>query len=141
MNDSLGNADPIAYNAAYWNGSVWELKKIAVTYNGNQTIAPLKGVFVLTSGEIIFSSGLPYLPQGNGWKLYHLWDMGVLDLNDGSVDRIWGTSINDLYFVGSKGTIVHYQNGSWTKIESGTSTLKIFMISGEILILQQMSMK
>jgi hypothetical protein len=120
MSDTLGNPDPMPYNAAHWSGSDWELKKIVVTYNGNETIAPLKGIFVLPSGEIIFSSGLPYLPQGNGWKLYHLWDMGVLDQNDGSVDRIWGTSINDLYFVGGKGTIVHYQNGSWKKIESGT---------------------
>ncbi|MFZ2324198.1 MAG: glucosyl transferase [Ignavibacteriaceae bacterium] len=124
MNDSLGNPDPIAYNAIYWNGREWKVKKIAVTYNGNQTIAPLKGIFVLPSGEIIFSSGLPYLPQGNGWKLYHLWDMGVLDQNDGSVDRIWGTSLNDLYFAGSKGTIVHYGGSlvGWTKIESGTTT-------------------
>jgi hypothetical protein len=120
LNDSIGTPDPIAFNAAHWDGAEWEIKKIAVTYNGNETIAPLKGIFVLPTGEIIFSSGLPYLPQGNGWKLYHLWDMGVLDENDGSVDRIWGTSTNDLYFVGSKGTIVHYQNGSWTKIESGT---------------------
>ena len=121
MNDSLGYPDPNAYNAIHWNGSEWELKKIAVTYNGNETIAPLKGIFVLQTGEIIFSSGLPYLPQGNSWKLYHLRDMGVLDQNDGSVERIWGTSMNNLYFLGYKGTIVHYQNGIWTKIESGLS--------------------
>jgi hypothetical protein len=129
MNDSLGNPDPICYNAIHWDGFNWEVNKITVAYNGNQTIAPLKGVFVLPSGEIIFSSGLPYLPQGNGWKLYHLWDMGVLDQNDGSVDKIWGTSLNDLYFVGNKGTIVHYQNGSWKKIESGTNA-NIVGISG-----------
>jgi hypothetical protein len=120
MNDSIGNPDPICFNAVNWNGQHWEIKKITVTYNGDQTIATLKGIFVLPNGEIILTSGLPYLPQGNGWKLYHLWDMGVLDENDGSVDRIWGTSINDLYFAGSKGTIVSYQNGNWQKIESGT---------------------
>ncbi|MDP3148078.1 MAG: glucosyl transferase [Ignavibacteria bacterium] len=122
MNDSLGKPDPIAYNAAHWNGSKWEVKKISVLYNGNQTVAPLEGVFALPTGEIIFSSGLPYLPQTDGWKLYHLWDMGVLNQDDGGVSKIWGTSINDLYFVGRKGTIVHYNGNYWKKIESGTTT-------------------
>ena len=129
MNDSLGKPDPIAYNAAYWNGSKWEVKKISVLYNGNQTVAPLKGVFALPTGEIIFSSGLPYLPQTDGWKLYHLWDMGVLNQDDGGVSKIWGTSINDLYFVGEKGTIVHYNGNYWKKIESGTTT-NIYDVSG-----------
>ena len=81
----------------------------------------MKGVFVLQDGKIILSSGVPYLPDGNGgWKLYHLWDMGVLNQNDGSVNHIWGSSIDNLYFAGNKGTIVHYSNGSWQKIESGT---------------------
>ncbi|MBK7498905.1 MAG: hypothetical protein IPI19_07320 [Ignavibacteriales bacterium] len=33
-----------------------------------------------------------------------------------------GSSNNDLYAVGNNGYIAHYQNGSWTKIESGTTT-------------------
>jgi hypothetical protein len=64
------------YNAVHWDGISWELKKIIVDYKGNTTIAPLKSVFVLSDGNIILSSGLPYLPDGlGGWKLYHLWDM------------------------------------------------------------------
>ena len=122
MNDSLGNPDPNAYNAMHWNGSKWEIKKISVLYKDNLTVAPLESVFILPTGEIIFSSGLPYLPQADGWKLYHLWDMGVLSQNDGRVTKIWGTSMNDLYFVGSKGTIVHYDGKNWKKIESGTTT-------------------
>ncbi|MCK9426398.1 MAG: glucosyl transferase [Ignavibacteriaceae bacterium] len=122
MNDSLGIPDPIAYNAVHWDGKEWEVKKISVEYKGNQTVAPLEGVFALPNNQIIFSSGLPYLPQSNGWKLYHLWDMGVLNQDDGGVSKIWGTSINDLYFVGRKGTIVHYDGKSWQKIESGTTT-------------------
>ena len=37
------------------------------------------------------------------------------------MQKIWAGSDNDLYIVGSGGTIVHYSNGNWTKIESGTS--------------------
>ncbi len=130
MNDSTGKHDPFPYNFAKWNGRKWQLRKIAVMYKGNQTIAPLKGVFILQNGEIILSSGLPYLQDNNGgWRLYHLWDMGVLNQNDGSVYHISGTSINDLFFVGNSGTIVHYSNGTWQKRESGT-TLNITDIYG-----------
>ncbi len=108
------------YNAVHWDGNSWELKRILVDYRGQPNFAPLQGVFALPDGKVIFSSGLPYLPSGNHWNLYHLWDMGVLDNEDGGVNSIWGTSIDNLYFVGSKGTIVHYNGSSWTKIESGT---------------------
>ena len=114
--DSTKWIDP--YNAVHWNGQKWELKRIYVNYRGQPSFAPLKGVFALPGGKIIFSSGLPYLPEGDHWKLYHLWDMGILNKNDGSVYSIWGTSINNLYFAGNKGTIVHYNGSKWTKIES-----------------------
>jgi hypothetical protein len=120
LEDTSGSSG--LHNAIHWDGNKWEIIKISVEYNGNQTIARLEGIFVLPSGEIILSSGLPYLPQGNNWRLYHLWDMGILDQDDGGVNRIWGTSMNDLYFVGRKGTIVHYNGSGWTKIESPIGT-------------------
>ena len=117
--DSLGNWVP-PYNAVHWNGSEWEFQRIFVNFRGQPTWVALQGVFALKDGNVIFSSGLPYLPEANGWKLYHLWDMGVLDDEDGSVYRIWGTSLSNLYFAGSKGTIVHYNGSSWQKLDSGT---------------------
>ena len=75
---------------------------------------------------------MPYLPNENGgWELYQLWDMGILNQNDGSVNHIWGTSINDLFFSGDKGMIVRYTAGTWQKIESGT-TLPIQSIRGAV---------
>ncbi|MCZ7602229.1 MAG: glucosyl transferase [Melioribacteraceae bacterium] len=131
MYDSTGTIDPYPYNAIHWAGSEWELKKIIVEYKGNQTIAPLYGIYVLPDGNIVFSSGLPYLPEGDDWKLYHLWEMGILSDDDGSVKHIWGTSVNDLYFAGDRGTIVHYNGNRWLKIESGTE-LNIQDIYGSI---------
>ena len=119
------------YNAVHWDGNKWELKRIFVDYRGQPNFAPLEGVFALPDGKIIFSSGLPYLPEGDHWKLYHLWDMGILDENDRSVTSIWGTSLNNLYFVGRKGTIVHYNGSSWSKIESGTTIDLISLTPGE----------
>jgi hypothetical protein len=88
---------------------------------GKPNFAPLHSVFVLPDEKIVFSSGLPYLPDGNdSWKLHHLWDLGVLDKDDASIYSIWGTSLNNLYFAGNKGTIVHFNGNNWRKIESGT---------------------
>ena len=36
------------------------------------------------------------------------------------MNKIWGTSSQDLYVVGYGGNIAHYNGSSWTKIESGT---------------------
>ncbi len=110
------------YNAVHWDGEEWELRRIYVNYRGRPNLAPLQGVFALPNGKVVFSSGLPYLPEKDHWKLYHLWDMGILNNDDGSVYSIWGTSLDNLYFVGNKGTIVHYDGSGWEKIESGTET-------------------
>ncbi|MBZ0179679.1 MAG: hypothetical protein K8F36_10340, partial [Melioribacteraceae bacterium] len=108
------------YNAVHWDGEQWNLRKIIVTYRGNPSYAPLLGVFSLPTGEVIFSSGVPYLPSDNGWIIQHLWDMGVLDENNGIVTSIWGTGLNDLYVVGDFGTIAHYNGTNWRAMESGT---------------------
>jgi hypothetical protein len=137
----------IPYNAVHWDGFQWELKRIFVDYRGQPSLAPLHGVFCLPTNQIIFSSGLPYLPQGNEWKLYHLWDMGILDSNDGSVYKIWGTSLDNLYFAGLKGTIVHYDGQSWQKLESGTNLPiqdiwgSVDPVSGEQYLLAPASLK
>ncbi len=126
--DSLGNwIKP--YNAIHWDGQQWELKHIYVEYRGQLTWSPLEGVFVLQDGQVIFSSGLPYLPEADHWRLFHLWDMGILDQNDGGVSRIWGTSLNNLFFVGRNGTIVHYNRPIWQQIQVPT-TINLKDISG-----------
>jgi len=37
-----------------------------------------------------------------------------------TINKIWGTSGNDLYVVGNNGNIAHYNGSQWRKIESGT---------------------
>jgi len=36
------------------------------------------------------------------------------------IEKIWGTSSNDIYAVGDYGNIAHWDGKRWTKIESGT---------------------
>ena len=116
MNDSLGQS--IRYNAVHWDGSDWELKRIyyygtcsAVTY------PPLTAICTFDENNIVVTNG-----GSIGWfngTTINL-DCRVSPLLTGSINKMWGSSSNDLYAVGSNGNIAHYQNGSWAKIESGT---------------------
>ena len=124
MNDSLGNPDPTFYNAVHWNGQSWELKKIG-GYGG----WPCHTVFAFSENNVWFEgtikwdgvnysvhmNGWPLMPNGDGWR----------------VNKMWGSSSNDLYAVGNNGNIAHYNGTSWTKIVSGT-TLNLTSISGNI---------
>jgi len=49
-------------------------------------------------------NGWPLMPNGDNWQ----------------VNKMWGSSPNDLYAVGNNGNIAHYNGQSWSKIESGT---------------------
>ena len=115
MNDSLGNPDPTSYNAVHWNGQVWEIIKTG-GYGGY----PRRTVFAFSANEVWFDGvikwdGLNYTVHKNGWPL--------MPNGDGwQVNKMWGSSSNDLYAVGANGQIAYYNGSSWTKIESGVDT-------------------
>jgi hypothetical protein len=130
LRDSTGGFDPRAYNVAKWNGINWTLERITVLYHGNLITPPLEGIFAFSPTDIWVSSGVPIHWDGQNWTLYHLFDMGVLGQNDGSVSKLWGTSSQNIYFVGRNGTVVHYNGTTWHKIESGTN-LEVYDIYGD----------
>ena len=117
MNDSLGNPDPICYNAVHWNGQGWELKRIQTLFRGNLITVPLEGIFAFSSTDIWMAGSLPIHGNGTNWIMYDV--RTTVDPNL-SLSKVWGISSNDIYFVGKSGNIAHYQNGNWQKIESGT---------------------
>jgi len=128
MNDSLGNPDPHAYNAVHWDGSEWGLKRITVDFRGSLITPPLTGVFTFSSTDIWFVGSLPIHGDGENWTMYDL--RTTVDPNL-SLSKVWGESPNNIYFVGLVGNIAHYENGVWTKIESGTD-LNIYDIWGDV---------
>jgi len=101
------------FNAAHWNGSHWNLSRF-------ERGAPLNSIWYFSENDIWASGGVPIHWDGDNWDFYHLWDMGVLDHNDGGVEHIWASSPDDIYFVGRKGSIVHYNGSTFSKMESGT---------------------
>lgn len=118
MLDSLGRPDPNAYNAVHWDGTKWELKRI-YTYSSCNPVdyAPLKAVWVFSDTNIVVTSG-----GSIGWYngKTNRPDCTIRPLLTGSLNKLWGSSSEDLYAVGNNGNIAHYNGTSWTKIESGT---------------------
>jgi hypothetical protein len=51
--------------------------------------------------------------NGIKWERDPLWDMGVSGYDNGGVTKIWGSVFDNLYFVGRKGSNVHYNDSTW----------------------------
>ncbi len=121
MNDSLGNPDPIFYNLAVWDGQKWNLRKVYYKYinylnQQDSIVAHLRTIFVFNENDIWL--GIGNIIRWDGKRFISI-DIPNNAFNS-RMNKIWGTSSNDLYVVGNSGSIAHYQNGVWRKIESGT---------------------
>lgn len=131
MKDSLGNDDPIPYNAVHWNGSNWKLFRIKVRDYGTLTgYFPLRAVFGFSEKNIWFASYADLIKwDGNKYESRAFF-MTSFPFN-GQVNKMWGTNNDNIYCVGRTGAIYYYTGNSWQKIESGTN-IDIQDIWGEI---------
>lgn len=112
--DSLGNwIDP--YNAVHWDGNKWELKRIYYQYNGQNLWSPIRAVFAFNKNDIWF--GIGSIIHWNGSEFI---SMSTSTAFQSAINKIWGTSRNNLYIVGNNGSIAHYNGSSWQRIESET---------------------
>ncbi len=100
----------LPYNAVHWDGQQWELKRI--TYSGSPW--SIKSVFAFSSTDIWFDAFVRW----NGNSFIQLPIPNIL-IGYG-INKIWGTSSNNLYVVGTQGLIAHYDGRRWQKLESGT---------------------
>jgi len=123
-----------SYNAVHWNGVNWELVRIYYDfkvnfpdgYSDGPSWAPIDAIFATEAGDIWIKSGTIHHFDGQKWHQYQ---------SLFSVNKIWGTGSNNMYFVGYGGTIVHYDGSRWRKLEAplgqdGTD-LDIYDIWGE----------
>ncbi|WP_407931013.1 glucosyl transferase, partial [Ignavibacterium album] len=98
------------YNAVHWDGTKWELKRIL--YKGG--FWSIRTIFAFSSNDIWFSGYVRYL---NGQFI----ELTIPDILIGwGINKLWGSSSEDLYAVGNNGNIAHWDGRKWTKIESGT---------------------
>ncbi len=103
------------YNAAHWNGEKWELKKI----DWDGIVSELTCVYAFSNHDVWF--GVTNLIHWNGTKFQKNWNPVLIQFSDKIVNKIWGTSANDLFIVGNKGMIAHYDGKQWQRIESETN--------------------
>ena len=117
MKDSLGNPDNNFYNLIKWNGSNWSLERVYYNYQGSNFLAPLRSIFAFAENDVWVGSNQPMLWNGIIWEK---WDL-LGNIWEGWINKIWGSSSNDLYVVGNNGNIAHYNDSQWRKLESGTN--------------------
>lgn len=124
----VGNieTDSGEYNAAHWNGSEWELLGI---YSNTADVYSICYFFI--NDIWVTSHCLPLHWDGNKWTLYNIQNMG-LDACAGYA--IWASSPDDIYFIGYRGSIVHYNGSDFTKMdiptEDGTTEADLLDIWG-----------
>lgn len=108
------------YNAVHWNGNQWKQLKIPVRDFGSLVgIFPLKTIFAFSHDDIWFASYADLIKWDGGNFESNAFFMETAPFN-GQVNKIWGSSENNLYCVGNGGAIYSYSSESWTKIESRT---------------------
>jgi len=117
--DSEGYSFP---NAAHFDGRDWTLHTLHNT-------AFLTDIKVFSDNDIWVTSGHPKHWNGNEWIRYNLYNMGVLKNGEGPLYHIWGSSSNNMYFIGNNGTIVYYDGENFKKI-SGVPNFEYYCIDG-----------
>ena len=116
LKDSTGANDSKAYNAVHWDGSEWKHRRIQFYTFCNQprtSSYPARSILAFSEQQILISSGSQV-------TLYDGENQVYIECIPVSVNKMWGTDINNVYVVGAIGGIAHYNGTSWRKIESGT---------------------
>jgi len=106
---------PIYYGAGIWRGSEWSFKQLNGPGVNIQSITP-HGIWAFSDDDIWFASGSIYHWDGSETTLEWLRDVDT----DETVEAVWESFANNIYFVGNEGTVVHYDGSQFTRMESGT---------------------
>lgn len=141
VNDANGQTETQPYNLAKWNGKNWSYKRLYYKdkdYLGNDFImvlSSIKSITVFSENNIWFAVGSVFHWNGIdsivdfSYKI--LTSTGLLP----GINSLWGNSNSNLYGIGNSGSIIHYSNSNWKKIESGTlySLYDIFSNDGKTI--------
>jgi hypothetical protein len=116
--------DSTYYGAARWMGDHWELLHLKGPGIPTTSIRP-RGIWYFSEDNIWFASGSIY--HWDGTETSMLWQR---DLDtDETVEKIWASDQNNIYFVGKEGLIVHYDGSEFEKMESGHD-VRLICVSG-----------
>jgi hypothetical protein len=119
LNDSTGNIEGEQHNAIHWDGNNWNIERIEFyTICGQAHKTSYKGrtISKLNDTTIWISAAGNQIASMNG-NIQTSVDCLPFDM---VINKIWVENNNSVYAVGINGSIAHYSNSKWLKIESGT---------------------
>lgn len=121
MLDSIGQTDPEPYAIAHWNGADWTLMKVYYhDYGTTQKFAgKLKTIFAFGPDSIYVCSSANLLKWVNGDWVEKAFFMISVPFN-GQVNKMWGTSGDNLYFAANSGAVYHFTGQTWQQNSSVT---------------------
>ncbi len=101
-------------NIIKWDGMGWKLQPYSGTSSG------IYGIWAVDTALIYFASGNVIKYQNGNYTNIVVsgnWTQGQ------SIEKLWGSSKNNIWGIGPWGTIVHFDGQSWTKIDFDTQWL------------------
>lgn len=105
------------YNSAQWDGQAWNLVRIPIrNFSGLIYPTRLTAVFAFSSDDVwVFSDAGSYA-RFNGDS----WESEWIEQQRGVMNKIWGSSPDNIYFVGSNGSITKFNGSSFLLMNSNT---------------------
>jgi len=103
------------YSICIYDGHEW------IPQESSELMPDIIGMYAFNEQDIWVSACIPDHYKDSVWTHYDLWNMGVLPSERAiGVYQIWGSSPNDVYFVGDSGAVVHYDGQNFGVMETGT---------------------
>lgn len=134
--DSTGTQIYTPYGAAHWDGTNWKLVKLPISISGIY-LKPL-GIIAFSPTDIWFAEGTGVYKFDGNKIIQSYWICpsalkpdNTLFSSGQIVQKVWGTTDNNLYAITLKGGIAHFDGSNWQKLSSPT-TLDIMDIYGAI---------
>ena len=105
------------YNLIEWNGNDWIVKTFIPINNNSPSM--IDCIFSFSENDIWFG-GSPYHWDGEV-LISHAsqFPTGFFDV-DSHINEIWGSGPNDVFFIGNKGRIAHWDGNEYTMVTTQT---------------------
>jgi len=116
--DSVSNA-----NIMRWNGDKWFVD----SYVGHSS--GINGIWAIDSSNIYFANGAVLIYKDGLFTQENFQNLAFT--NGQGVDKLWGSSANNIWGVGPGGTIVHFDGNEWKKIDFD-SQWNFYDITGDL---------
>jgi hypothetical protein len=93
-------------NAAHWDGVTWTLKRFEPLFQGHPTFSEQKAVQAFSVNDL-------WTDPARHWDGV-TWTVPDMNWLRGAVEKLWGSSSSNMYFVGTNGSLIRWDGGNFT---------------------------